>query len=107
MTSKTIFTRSDDLKVGGTSCCLSRAWPRANSWGGTTKFSGGTDPERVETFQDQEFRIPVQDLKRFDLYKLSGFDEARAETALNTFLARKLHPPRLKLTHEEWVSFGR
>jgi hypothetical protein len=77
------------------------------TWGGTTRFSGGTDPERVETFQDQEFRIPVQGLKRFDLYKLSGFDEARAETALNTFLARKLHPPRLKLTHEEWVNFGR
>jgi hypothetical protein len=96
MTSKTIFTRSDDLKVGGTSCCLSRAWPRANSWGGTTKFSGGTDPERVETFQDQEFRIPVQGLKRFDLYKLSGFDEARAEARSEYVFGAQATPTALE-----------
>jgi hypothetical protein len=60
------------------------------TWGGWTEFSGGTDPKRVETFQGQEYRIPVQDLKRFDLYKESGFDEAKAEGALDTFLAREL-----------------
>ena len=128
MTSKTIFTRADDLKVGG---IVSRSGDVTQlnyllnvapgelearlgyeggrlrlgwylllleqsvaagefTWGGTTKFSGGTDPERVETFRGQEFRIPVQDLKRFDLYKQSGFDEIKAETALSTFMAREL-----------------
>jgi hypothetical protein len=38
------------------------------TWGGTTEFSGGTDPKRVETYQGQQYRIPVQDLKRFDHY---------------------------------------
>jgi hypothetical protein len=97
MTSKTIFTRSDDLKVGGTSCCLSRAWPRANSLGAARpNFLGGTDPERVETFQDQEFRIPVQDLNRFDLYKLSGFDEARAEARSEYVFGAQATPTALE-----------
>jgi hypothetical protein len=66
------------------------------TWGGTTKFSGGTDPERVETFQDQEFRIPVQDLKRFDLYKLSGFDEARAEARSEYVFGAQATPTALE-----------
>jgi hypothetical protein len=77
------------------------------TWGGTTKFSGGTDPERVETFQDQEFRIPVQGLKRFDLYKLSGFDEARAEARSEYVFGARATPTALEADHEEWVGFGR
>lgn len=60
------------------------------TWGGTTESSGGTDAKRVESFQGRHYRIPVQDLKRFDLYKESGFDEPRAEAAMDSFLAREL-----------------
>jgi hypothetical protein len=70
------------------------------TWGGTTESSGGTDPKRVETFQGQEYRIPVQDLKRFDLYNKSGFDEAKVETTLNTFLARELQLLNDRASHD-------
>lgn len=60
------------------------------TWGAWTDFSGGTDPGRTETFLGKEYRIPVQDLKRFDLFEQAGFDEGRSEKALDTMFAREL-----------------
>ena len=60
------------------------------TWGAWTDFSGGTDPGRTEMFSGNEYRILVQDLKRFDLFTQAGFDEGRSEKALDTMLAREL-----------------
>lgn len=68
-------------------------------WGGTTEFSGGTDPVRTEMFQGETYRIPVEDLKRFDLFKQSGFHQVEAETALHTFLSHELRWLNDRVSH--------
>lgn len=55
--------------------------PGEFKWGGWTDCSGGTDPVRTEEFGGQEYRVSVQDLKRWDLYKNSGFDDSEKEFA--------------------------
>lgn len=64
--------------------------PGQFTWGDTTASSGGTDPNRTEEFNGQHYRIPVQDLKRADLYRDSGYDEGAAQAGLDSFLARQL-----------------
>ncbi len=74
-------------------------------WGGTTEFSGGTDPERTVGFQGRyddkeiQYRVHVQDLLRSDFHEQFGGNNAKTEKAMESFRQSELRSLNDRSSH--------